>query len=196
MEAVIEEYYERLFRSSVATAPGRMLTPRLENTLPFTPSEVRHAVESMPSGKCSGEDKLVAEDVKACGRPLYVALARRCTRYVEESRVPTAWKTSNTVLLHKKGDKEDLDNYRPISLLPVLYKVFTRCLLARIRRTLEEAQPTEQAGFRRSFSTIDHIATCTRMIEACRENQVPLVMTFTDYCNSIQWSTTPSGRVF
>ncbi|KAL6723361.1 hypothetical protein Aduo_018373 [Ancylostoma duodenale] len=54
MEAVIKEYYERLFRSSTATAPGRMLTPRLENTLPFTPSEVRHALESMPSGKCSG----------------------------------------------------------------------------------------------------------------------------------------------
>ncbi|KAL6731506.1 hypothetical protein Aduo_002365 [Ancylostoma duodenale] len=75
-EAVIKEYYERLFRSSMATAPGRMLTPLLENTLPFTPSEVRHAVESMPSGKCSGEDKLVVEDVRACGRPLYVALAR------------------------------------------------------------------------------------------------------------------------
>ncbi|KIH69139.1 hypothetical protein ANCDUO_00520, partial [Ancylostoma duodenale] len=39
MEAVIKEYYERLFRSSTATAPDRMLTPRLENTLPFTPSE-------------------------------------------------------------------------------------------------------------------------------------------------------------
>ncbi|KAL6726285.1 hypothetical protein Aduo_008273 [Ancylostoma duodenale] len=90
MEAVVKEYYEQLFRSTVATAPGRMLTSRLENTLPFTPSEVRHAVESMPSGKCNGEDKLVAEDVKACGRPIYVALARRFTRYVEESRVPTA----------------------------------------------------------------------------------------------------------
>ncbi|KIH59616.1 hypothetical protein ANCDUO_10145 [Ancylostoma duodenale] len=66
-------------------APGRMLTPRLENTLPFTPSEVRHAVESMPSGKCSTKDKLVEEDVKACGHPLYVALARRFTRHVEES---------------------------------------------------------------------------------------------------------------
>ncbi|KAL6731435.1 hypothetical protein Aduo_002302 [Ancylostoma duodenale] len=65
MEAVIKEYYERLFHSSMATTPGRMLTPRLENTLPFTPSEVRHAVESMPSGKCSGEDKLMAEDVRA-----------------------------------------------------------------------------------------------------------------------------------
>ncbi|KIH64069.1 hypothetical protein ANCDUO_05624, partial [Ancylostoma duodenale] len=39
MEAVIKEYYERLFRSSMATTPGGMLTPRLENTLPFTPSE-------------------------------------------------------------------------------------------------------------------------------------------------------------
>ncbi|KIH68571.1 hypothetical protein ANCDUO_01092 [Ancylostoma duodenale] len=61
MEAVIKEY-ERLFCSSIATAPSRMFTPRLENTFPFTPSEVRHAMESMPSGKCSGEDKLVAED--------------------------------------------------------------------------------------------------------------------------------------
>ncbi|EYB96963.1 hypothetical protein Y032_0145g2508 [Ancylostoma ceylanicum] len=136
MEAAIEEYYERLLHSSMTTAPARLLTERLGDTLPFTPSEVRQAAELMPSGKCSGEDKLVVKDVRACGHPLYVALAERFTRYVEELRVPTAWKTSNTVLLHKKGEKEDLGNYRPISLLPVLYKVFTRCLLARIRRTL------------------------------------------------------------
>ncbi|EYC03650.1 hypothetical protein Y032_0092g2539 [Ancylostoma ceylanicum] len=143
MEAAIKEYYERLFHSPMTTAPSRLLTQRFEDTLPFTPSEVRHAGELMPSGKCSGEDKLVAENVRACVHPLYVALAKRFTRYVEESRVPTAWKTSNTVLSHKKGDKEDLGNYRPISLLLVLYNVFTRCLLARIRRTLEEAQPVE-----------------------------------------------------
>ncbi|EPB67967.1 reverse transcriptase [Ancylostoma ceylanicum] len=89
------------------------------------------------------------------------------------------------VALLEKSDKEDLDNYRPISLLSILYKVFTPCLLARIRRTLEEAQPVEQAGFRRSFSTIDHIATCTRIIEACREHQMPLIMTFIDYCKAL-----------
>ncbi|KAL6733772.1 hypothetical protein Aduo_004393 [Ancylostoma duodenale] len=79
MEAVINEYYEWLFRSSIPAAHGGMLTPRLESTLRFTSSEIRHAVESMPSGKRSGEDKFVEEHVKACGHPLYVALGRRFT---------------------------------------------------------------------------------------------------------------------
>uniref|UniRef100_A0A7I4YHC4 Ovule protein n=1 Tax=Haemonchus contortus TaxID=6289 RepID=A0A7I4YHC4_HAECO len=46
---------------------------------------------------------------------------------------PDAWRKSKTILLFKKGDKEDLDNYRPITLLPVIYKVFTRWLLARMK---------------------------------------------------------------
>nr|CDJ93420.1 RNA-directed DNA polymerase (reverse transcriptase) domain containing protein [Haemonchus contortus] len=115
------------------------------------------------------------------GPPLYRALARRYTRYLAECTVPTAWKQSSTMLLFKKGDKEDVANYRPITLLPVLYKVFSRCTLARIRRTLEEAQSVEQAGFRRNFSTLVHIATCRRLIEASREHRLPLVMTFIDY---------------
>uniref|UniRef100_A0A7I4YXJ4 Reverse transcriptase domain-containing protein n=1 Tax=Haemonchus contortus TaxID=6289 RepID=A0A7I4YXJ4_HAECO len=70
---------------------------------------------------------------------------------------------------------------RTITLLPVLCKLLTRCILARIRSTLEEAQPVEQAGFRRNFSTLDHIATCRRLIEASRGHRLPLVMTFIDY---------------
>ncbi|EYB85833.1 hypothetical protein Y032_0290g1548 [Ancylostoma ceylanicum] len=185
METLIKEYYEELFRSSTPAAHIEIpLLERRYSILSFTSSEIRHAVDLMPNGRCGGEDKLVAEDIKACGHPLYVALARRFTRYVREARVPTSWQTSKTILLHKKGDKEDLNNYRPITLLPVLYKIFTRCLLARIRRTLEEAQPIEQAGFRGGYSTIDHIGTCTRVIEACAEHQVPLVMVFIDYCKA------------
>ncbi|XGW33965.1 hypothetical protein V3C99_018031 [Haemonchus contortus] len=55
------------------------------------------------------------------------------------------------------------------------------CILARIRRTLEEAQPVEQAGFRQNFSTLYHVATCRRPIEASREHRLPLVMTFIDH---------------
>ncbi|XGW03199.1 hypothetical protein V3C99_014864, partial [Haemonchus contortus] len=92
----------------------------------------------------------------------------------------------NSMLLHSWNGR-NLDNVllrsvqRPITLLPLLYNVFTRCILARIRRTLEEAQSVEQAGFRRNFSTLDHIATCRRLIEASREHRLPLVMTFIGY---------------
>ncbi|EYC39066.1 hypothetical protein Y032_0678g1449 [Ancylostoma ceylanicum] len=58
MKAVIEEYCERLFHSSMTTASARMLAQRLEDTLYVTPSEVRQAVQSMPSGKCSGNTNL------------------------------------------------------------------------------------------------------------------------------------------
>ena len=37
---------------------------------------------------------------------------------------PTAWKKANVVPVHKKGNKEILNNYRPISLLPICSKLF------------------------------------------------------------------------
>uniref|UniRef100_A0A8R1ECA0 Reverse transcriptase domain-containing protein n=1 Tax=Caenorhabditis japonica TaxID=281687 RepID=A0A8R1ECA0_CAEJA len=78
---------------------------------------------------------------------------------------PIGMEISPPFLPEEKGDKEDLENYRPICLLPVLYKAFTKCVLNRIRTTLEEAQPVEQAGVRRSFSTIDHIHSIQRLLE-------------------------------
>ncbi|VDP33343.1 unnamed protein product [Heligmosomoides polygyrus] len=102
-------------------------------------------------------------------RTLINTLARLFTRYLSECKVPSQWKTSRTVLLYKRGDVHDIGNYRPICLLSVVYKLFTRVILNRISRTLDEGQPREQAGFRRGFSTIDHIHTITKLIEVSRE---------------------------
>ncbi|KAE9418195.1 hypothetical protein Angca_009003, partial [Angiostrongylus cantonensis] len=80
----------------------------------------------------------------------------------------------------KKGELHDIGNYRPICLLSVVYKLFTRVILNRIDRTLDEGQPCEQAGFRKAFGTMDHIHTLTRLIEASREYKRPLCLTFID----------------
>ncbi|KAK6760849.1 hypothetical protein RB195_022061 [Necator americanus] len=103
------------------------------------------------------------------------------TSYLQKERIPDQWKTSRTVLIHKKGGREDLRNYRPICLLSLLYKVFTKIILTRTSRALDEAQPQEQAGFRQGFSCLDHIQTVPRVIEVCREYRLPLVLTFVDY---------------
>ncbi|KAK6767156.1 hypothetical protein RB195_026466 [Necator americanus] len=94
--------------------------------------------------------------------------------------VPKQWKTSKTVLLYKKGDPHDIGNYRPICLLSVIYKLFTRVILNRIEKVLDEGQPCEQAGFRKGFSTIDHIHTVSKLIEVSREYKMPLCLTFID----------------
>ncbi|KAE9412714.1 hypothetical protein Angca_003797, partial [Angiostrongylus cantonensis] len=91
------------------------------------------------------------------------------------------WRTSRTVILPKKGDRKNLRNYRPICLLHVLYKLFTKIILSRLSRTLDEAQPVEQAGFREGFCCMDHIQNVSRVVEVCREYHLPLVLTFVDY---------------
>ncbi|KAE9416003.1 hypothetical protein Angca_005205, partial [Angiostrongylus cantonensis] len=91
------------------------------------------------------------------------------------------WKTSCTIILRKKGDRNVLRNYRPICLLSVLYKLFTKIVLSRISRTLVEAQPVEQAGFRKGLCCMGHIQIVSRVIEVCREYHLPLALTFVDY---------------
>ncbi|KAE9420031.1 hypothetical protein Angca_005700, partial [Angiostrongylus cantonensis] len=105
-------------------------------------------------------------------------LARLFTRYLFECKVPSQWEISKTVLLFKKSDLHDVGNYRPICMLSFVYKLFTRVILSRIQRTLDEGQPCEQAGFRKGFNAMDHIHTITKLIEVSREHKRPLCLIF------------------
>ncbi|KAK6763479.1 hypothetical protein RB195_023977 [Necator americanus] len=161
MEIITERFYSNLFRSS--TPVSSPIIPTGDAPPWILPSEVRVAIKSMKPGTAPGPDFISADFLQL------------------KERIPDQWKTSRTVLIHKKGDREDLRNYRPICLLSVLYKVFTKIILTRISRTLDEAQPQEQAGFRQGFSCLDHIQTVSRVIEVCREYRLPLVLTLVDY---------------
>ena len=66
-------------------------------------------------------------------------------------------------------------------MLVVFYKLFTKIILTHITRTLDEAQPVEQAGFRQGFCCMDHIQTVSTVIEVCREYRISIVLTFIDY---------------
>uniref|UniRef100_A0A8R1ID53 Reverse transcriptase domain-containing protein n=1 Tax=Caenorhabditis japonica TaxID=281687 RepID=A0A8R1ID53_CAEJA len=156
--------------------------PRLKSSTPFLPEEVSAAFRLFLNGKAAGDDKITADFLKSCHDNVILLLTDRFTNNkLQSMKVPEKWKTSNTTLIVKKRDEEDLENYRSICLLPVLYKAFTKCVLNRIRTTLEEAQPVEQAGFCRSFSTIDHIHSIQRLLEVGREYQQPLTLVFIDF---------------
>ncbi|CAI5455831.1 unnamed protein product [Caenorhabditis angaria] len=182
IEKEIHQFYSKLFKSSdVPQNPSNRRLRRTENPPPFLPSEIRAALRSFPNGKSAGEDKITADFLKKCTDKIILIITHCFNLMMEKEEIPKAWKTSKTILIFKKGDRENLENYRPITILPVLYKLFTKCILQRIRRPLEESQPVEQAGFRRSFSTMDHISTIQRILEASREHQIPLVLIFVDY---------------
>ena len=129
----------------------------------------------MPNGKASGPDDISVETLKAGGASLDQQLASLYTKCLKENKIPKSWKSSKMVLIHKKGDNKDLKNYRPISLLSNIYKVFTKILTLRLTRLLDENQPIEQAGFHSGYSTIDHIHKCESVErEMCRITKATL----------------------
>ena len=77
---------------------------------------------------------------------------------------PETWKKVRLKVIHKKGDVEDVKNYRPICSLPALYKLFTTKLYSRLYPRLDQIQAQDQAGFRSSYQTTYHLATY-RMID-------------------------------
>ncbi|KAK6763312.1 hypothetical protein RB195_023862 [Necator americanus] len=179
MEKIIYDFYTNLFDSHVHLRPHHLREDG--QVIPeVLPSEIRHDIMSVRNRTASGPDRIRPEHLKSLPPVLINTLARLFTRYLSECKVPKQWKTSKTVLLYKKGDPHDIGNYRPVCLLSVIYKLFTKVILNRIEKVLDEEQPCEQAGFRKGFSTIDHIHIVSKLIEVSREYKMPLCLTFID----------------
>ena len=58
---------------------------------------------------------------------------------------PEAWKKVKIKVIHKKGDVENVGNYRPICSLPALYKLFSTMLYRRLYPRLDQEQAEDQA---------------------------------------------------
>ena len=76
------------------------------------------------------------------------------------------WCSADVVAIFKKGNIEDPDNYRPISLVCVAYKIFASLLLKRLQDGgAEDRLTTSQFGFRRKRGTNDAIFAVRRHID-------------------------------
>ena len=81
---------------------------------------------------------------------------------LETGFIPEVWCQGMILpLFKKKGSRNDADNYRSITLLSCIGKLFTACLCERLSDFMKDEKKMgfEQAGFRADFSTLDHIFT-------------------------------------
>lgn len=143
--------------------------------------EVQKAIRSQKLEKAPGPDRVTNELMRGTVEVISPILTKLFNEILATNTIPKQWSESHIILLHKKGDKDNIGNYRPISLISNVYKVFAKVILERITRVLDENQPIEQAGFRKNFSTIDHIHTIKQVLEKYNEYRKPLYICFIDY---------------
>lgn len=146
--------------------------------------EVKKSILSQEMDKTPGPDKIKNEILRGTIDEVCPLLTKIFNEILRTGSIPSQWQEAHIILIHKKGDKEDIANYRPISLITNIYKIYSKIILNRITRTLDENQPIEQAGFRKNFSTIDHIHTIKQIIEKYSEYGKTLYMAFIDYAKA------------
>jgi len=143
--------------------------------------EITEAVKRLKNGKAAGNDGIPAEVLKADGNATAKMLKPLFDEIWSLEKYPEDWKEGLIVKLPKKGDLSSCGNWRGITLLSVVSKVFMSVILQRIMAPIETRLRKEQAGFRPYRSCIDQISTLRIIIEQSIEWQSALYLVFVDY---------------
>ena len=146
-----------------------------------TVEELSKAIDSLASGKAPGNDSIPPDLIKKCKTTLLYPLHELLSQCWKEGEVPQDMRNAKIVTLYKnKGERSDCNNYRGISLLSIVGKVYARVLLARLQKLAERVYPESQCGFRAQRSTIDMVFSLRQLQEKCREQNLPLYVAFID----------------
>ena len=128
------------------------------HNISITPKMVRKVVMNLDLSKASGPDCIPVVVLKNCEPELSYILAELFNKYLKESCFPDCWKVLSVVPVFKNvGGRSTAKNYRPVSLLSVVSKVFEKLVNNRTVDHLEKCGLFSdfQYGFRSSRSTTD-----------------------------------------
>ena len=129
--------------------------------------EIEQAIGNLKNNKSPGHDNILNELLKSGKEQLLLPLEKLFNTILKSGTYPSEWSMGIIVPIHKKGDTTDVNNYRGITLLPSLGKLFTQILNTRLNMFLDKNDilPKEQAGFRKGHSTIDNIMVLKSLID-------------------------------
>ena len=165
---IFADFYEQLYSATQQTA--KTDSAETSTLIPFTLSELTQALRSLKSNRCADTAGIRAEMLKKGGKHLLETLLELYNVILSGSmELPASWKHSVISVIHKSGDVTQPQNYRPISIIPMLYKLFSKLLYRRLYPILDAAQSRDQAGFRSDYSTIDHMFVFTMLQEKSEE---------------------------
>ena len=166
------EHFDNLLNRPPPENPPEILAARRDLAIETEPpdrDEVATAIKQMKLGKAGGPDHLPPEALKTDVQTTVNILHPLFEQIWNEERFPEEWKEGHLIKLPKKGDLTNCNNYRGITLLVIVGKVFNRIILNRMKFAVDEKLRDNQAGFRANRSCTDQIATLRIIIEQTLE---------------------------
>lgn len=133
---------------------------------PVEPKEIKNIIRNLKNKTSFGVDEIPPSLVKSCIDQLTIPYAMLINQSFSGGTFPDALKVAIIKPIHKKGKTTDINNYRPIALLPTSAKIFETAMINRLYPFFEKYNilHVNQNGFRKNHSTILAIYKYTKQI--------------------------------
>ena len=146
-------------------------------------SEVRVAINQLKNNKSAGIDNIKNEHIKSTSCQMIPTYTKLFNLVFDTAIIPECWSVGVIKPIYKKGDPELPQNYRPITILSCLGKLFTSVINNRLKEYAEQVELIEscQAGLRKNHSTADNIFIIKSLIDIAKANKSKLFGCFIDF---------------
>ena len=134
---------------------------------PFSQKEFNKVVRSLKTNKSEGYDRISNEMIKHSPETMFKTIHRFLNLCLEKCLVPKSWCLDLISLIHKKGSKNDLGNYRGICVSSPLLKILCSLINDRVQAHCDEHGliSKNQIGFKKKTRTSDHIFTLKTLVK-------------------------------
>ena len=145
--------------------------------------ELDVVLKSLKRNKCSGPDKILNEFLINANTAVKLFILLLFNKILEIEYFPEVWAIGRVFPVYKKGDKTDENNYRGITVISCLGKVFTKIMNNRLNQWAEENGKLSnvQYGFRKERSTVDCLFIIQGLIDILFSRGLKLYACFIDY---------------
>jgi len=135
--------------------------------------EISNIIDSLDETKSSGPCNIPISMIKMSKHYIAEPLSDICNKSFEDGIFPDINKVAKVIPVHKKGSKVEINNYRPISLLPIFSKIMEKVISIRLTTFLtnNDILCPNQFGFRSGFSTSHSLLSITECIKQTIESK-------------------------
>ena len=141
----------------------RYKTNHRSNGVAFCNDDLSKIIKNLNTSKAHGFDGISIKMIKMCGESIVPPLSKIIRNSIKSGIFPDEWKKGNIVPVHKKANKQNISNYRPISLLPIFAKIFEKIIYNSLFEYfhINNFLSVNQSGFRTSDSCVSQLISIT-----------------------------------
>jgi len=132
---------------------------------PISREELDIALKKMKNFKAPGNDGLPAYIFKNLPEKAKDLMVKNYNKLLNGETLPDDWKEGTITTLFKKGDRLDIANRRPITLLNNKYKILSKIITCRINRVIKLFIKKDQIGFIRNRQIFDNILVLNELLQ-------------------------------